>query len=93
MTCNCKADLEAKLTERFVKGLPEATEHKVELQGYGFAMVGNSLKVMPHTTAHGTALHTLKKGGTKLKTVKQTMAFSFCPFCGVALGSFAAEGA
>lgn len=93
MECGCKKDLEAKLTERFVSVSPDATEHQVKLEGYGLALVGNTIKVMPCTTAVGTALFPNKKGGSKLKTVKQTMAFSFCPFCGVKLDSFVEEAA
>lgn len=93
MACDCKKDLEAKLTERFVAGSPEAAEHKVELQGYGLAAVGRTIKVLPFMTAKGTARFPLKNGNTKVKSVMQTMVFSYCPFCGVALETAATEGA
>lgn len=82
MTCNCKKDLEEKMATRFAGIAPEASGHSVELQGYGFAMVGNTLLHMPFMLAHAKATYPLKKGGTKEKVVKQTLAFSFCPFCG-----------
>ena len=86
MTCTCKTDLEAKLTERFKANAPEASDHSVTLQGYGFAIVGNSMKSMGYMDAKASANYPLKNGGSKQKTVTQNMFFSFCPFCGVKVG-------
>ncbi|WP_114973375.1 hypothetical protein [Rhodoferax ferrireducens] len=83
MNCNCKKDLEEKLTERFKEQSPLATVHGTELQGYGFAIVGDSMKVLGYMPVKQSAMVPLKSGATKLKTTTQNMFFSFCPFCGV----------
>lgn len=80
--CDCRKDLEEKLTDRFVENAPTATDHSVTLQGYGFAIVDNKMLCVPYMEASATAVYPLKNGGTKKKTLKQNMFFSFCPFCG-----------
>lgn len=84
--CTCKADIEAKFLERFKEQQPEATDHGVELAGYGLCVVGNALKAFPCMPVRLSALHPLKKGGTKLKKSESSMFFSYCPFCGIKLG-------
>jgi hypothetical protein len=91
MTCECKRDIEQKLLERFVDQTP-GRGHKVELQGYGFAVVGNTMIVMPSTSYEAVALVPLKKGGEKSKKITGLMAFTFCPFCGVRVRDDAAHG-
>lgn len=83
MTCNCKTELEAKLTERFKEKSPEATGHSLTMQGYGFALVGNTMKQLGYMEVKAEADYPLKKGGSKIKKTTQNMFFSFCPFCGV----------
>ena len=82
MTCNCKDGIEAKLTERFKAQAPEATDHGVTLQGYGYCMSATitNRAYMPYKT---TAEFPLKKGGTKVKSTTGSMFFNYCPFCGV----------
>ena len=82
MNCNCKADLEAKLLKMFQEQTPEATNHYVELKGYGMVVVGNTLKLQGYMPAAVSATYPLKKGGTREKTTTRSMFFSFCPFCG-----------
>ncbi len=82
MTCDCKKSLESRLAERFKETTPEATGHKVELQGYAF-ILGAAVTQKGYMPMHRTATHALKKGGTKEKTEKQNMIFTYCPFCGV----------
>jgi hypothetical protein len=82
MNCNCKKDIEAKLKDLFAQKVPEATGHEVELQGFGFRLTDSGLHIAQFTTAKGTALYQLKKGGAKVKTITQNMHFSYCPFCG-----------
>lgn len=82
MKCNCKKELEEKLKDRFSATAPEATDHGVTLQGYGFGLTDDGLIVTGFMEAKATAVYPLKKGGFKQKTVTQNMHFSYCPFCG-----------
>ena len=83
MTCTCRKDFEAKLTERYIAAEPTATQHKVTLQGYALAITEGSGIVqrsyMPYETF---AYVPLKKGGMKPKKTTGNMFFSYCPFCG-----------
>ena len=81
MSCNCKTELEIKLTERFKEKVPEASNHAAKLQGYGFAIIDNSMKSMGYMEVKNTADYPLKKG-SKSKTTTMSMYFSYCPFCG-----------
>jgi len=81
--CNCKKELEEKLTERFKGASPEAADHSVKLQGYGFVIIGNTMKHRGYMEYKTFANVTLKKGGLKSKKTTGSMFFSFCPFCGV----------
>ena len=85
--CNCKAELEAGLTERFKAAKPEAKDHRVTLEGYGLAIVDNTMVLKPFMSAKATAKYPRKGGGHAEKTLKHTMVFSFCPFCGVKQGA------
>ncbi len=81
--CTCSADIATKLAERFKETQPEATDHRVRLEGYCFSVMGNSMVLRPYMQYKATATHPLKKGGAKEKTVTGNMIFSYCPFCGV----------
>lgn len=81
--CDCKKELEIRLTEKFAERSPEATDHAVEMQGYGLVVIDGSMEQMGYMPVEATAMFPLKSGGKKYKTVKQTMFFSYCPFCGV----------
>ena len=83
MSCNCKKELEEKLTQRFKDQSPEASDHKVSLDGYGFVFVGSRMEQRGYLDVKATATYPLKKGGVKAKTTNQSMFFSYCPFCGV----------
>lgn len=83
MKCNCKQELETKLLGNFKANHPEALGHELSLQGYGFVIVGNQMDSRGCMEIQSTAEYPLKKGGTKERTIKQSMFFSFCPFCGV----------
>lgn len=82
MTCNCKSELEAKILEQFKKKAPDATDHRVYLKGYGLALIGNTMMLRGSMPVESIARFTLKNGGTKEKTLKQSMFYSYCPFCG-----------
>jgi hypothetical protein len=85
MSCNCKQEIEEKLTERFKAATPDARDHKVTLDGYGFGVVDNVMVMQPYFNYTGFSYVPLKKGGEKPKKVTGNMIFSFCPFCGVSL--------
>jgi len=81
--CNCKQDLEAKLLERAKEQYPDSTDHSVEIQGYAFAFMGNTLisrQTLPLAIEHTVIVK--KTGLTKRKTEKQKMLASYCMFCG-----------
>lgn len=85
MTCNCKTELEAKLTERFKAQTPDSRDHKVKLEGYGFGIINNTMILQPYMTYEAFSYVPLKNGGEKPKKMKGNMMFSFCPFCGTSL--------
>lgn len=83
--CKCRSEIEAKLTEHFKEKQPAATAHRAVLMGYALGIGAESLSMytvgcMPIEL---TAKYPMK-GGTlqKQKTTKQSMFFTFCPFCG-----------
>lgn len=81
--CNCKTEIEAQLVERFKDKHPEATGHRATIEGYGFAVVGNTLLLRPYMPVKFGAGHANKKTGLeRWKAEKGTMSFRFCPFCG-----------
>ena len=80
--CDCRKNLEAKLTEHFHQQNPQASGHEVRLQGFAICL-GETTSMrafMPYKT---TAEFPLKKGGTKIKNDPGNMFFNFCPWCGV----------
>lgn len=85
--CDCRKDLEQKLTERYQAQEPTARDHKVTLRGYGFVLEGNKFTERGCMTYETFALVPLKKGGEKPKKTKGNMFFSFCPFCGEKVGA------
>lgn len=90
--CDCKTTLEAQLTERSKAAAPEAHDHKVTLEGYGFGVQNNTMVMrgfMPYTTF---ARVPMKKGGEKPQKLKGNMVFSFCPFCGEKVGASGGNG-
>lgn len=85
MKCNCKQELETKLTDRFKSATPKAADHKVKLIGFGIVLGGdNGCTERGYMEYETYALTPLAKGGSKPKKTTGNMFFSFCPFCGVA---------
>lgn len=83
MNCDCKSDLEQKLTERHAAAYPDAKNHKATLDGYGFGIVGNTMITQGFVKFTATAEHPVNKtGGYKEKKIPGSMIWSFCPFCG-----------
>lgn len=85
MNCTCRTDIEAELTEIAKTEYPLAKNHRVDLMGYGFAIVANKLLSRPFMAYEAIMDAPTKVGGTKVRKIKGTMVFSFCPFCGVNL--------
>jgi hypothetical protein len=84
MNCNCKQELEAKLTANFEKVAPEAKNHNATLQGYGIGITDTGVIERGWMEVRATADYTSKGGITRPRTTKQNMIFSYCPFCGKA---------
>ena len=82
MNCNCKADIEAKLLERFKSETPDGVDHSVSMSGYGFGIVGNKMITRPYAEVTRAAQMPRKAGGFTHKRTKLNMFFSYCPFCG-----------
>lgn len=51
------------------------------LMGYAF-ILGSEVQEKGVMQMEVTAKFPLKKGGEKAKTTKQSMIFTYCPFCG-----------
>lgn len=86
MTCNCKKEIEAKLLAKAIAQYPEATEHKASLsKGYSLIIDKQSgeCRDVARMPLEITAMFPLRNGNVKSKTIKMSMFFSFCPFCGV----------
>lgn len=59
MNCNCRADIEAKLTERHAQQCPEAKNHKATLEGYAMGDPTHYDRARcPHCNGTGWALWT-----------------------------------
>ena len=82
MTCNCKAELEAKLTARFKEATPDSRDHKVTLKGYGFGIKDSKMVFQPFMEYQELSYVPLKKGCEKPTKKTGSMIFSYCPFCG-----------
>lgn len=86
--CECITNIETKLLAAYKKNYPDATGHRVSLDGYGLGMVGgdiNKMRVTLFLGYSGSAEHPLKKGGTRTKKVSGSLAANYCPFCGESL--------
>lgn len=86
MPCKCREELEEKLLKHFKEQNQDAKEHEATLKGYVFTF--GKRTYMNRTYMKGampielTAEFPLKKGEFRRKTEKQSMLFSYCPFCG-----------
>jgi len=86
MTCNCKKEIEEMMLAKSIVQYPEATDHKVSLsKGYSLIIDRKSgdCRDVARMPFEITAVFPLKNGNRKSKTIKMSMFFSFCPFCGV----------
>ena len=81
--CNCRKNLEQKLTAHYAAQMPEAKELDVKLTGYAFVIEGNVMKSKPVMPIEIRRTVLVKKtGAEKRKVEKSNMTFIFCPFCG-----------
>lgn len=82
--CECRADIEAKLTKRHIEQNPSATEHSAHLMGYGFGITGDNkvLETISMPVEMRSTVIVKKTGIAKRKVDKLSMFFSYCPFCG-----------
>lgn len=87
--CNCKSEVEANLAEHYARNIPGAKEHKIELTGYGLAIVNNTMELRPYMPLTATAKFPVKArpGEMREKRSKGTMSFNFCPFCGTPIST------
>lgn len=85
--CNCKQDIETRLTARVAEQKPQVQNIRVALGGYTFP-ISDTLGLMPArpTLPIEVRFQAPKKAGG-LKDVKESisMAANFCPFCGESL--------
>lgn len=81
MTCNCQADIEARLLDQFKTQAPTAINHSARMTGYTF-VVGTRLVAKGFMPVELRAAHPMKKCGVKAKTDHMSMVFTYCPFCG-----------
>jgi hypothetical protein len=83
--CNCRADIENKLTEHYAQKLAGSKDVEANLTGYAITL-GGSLRIrafMPAEIRH--TVTTKSTGKERRKTEKINMFFSHCPFCGTPL--------
>ena len=80
--CECRADIEKRITEHYASKLPDSRDVKGKLMGYAITL-GDSLGIKAYMPAEISHTVTIKKtGADKRKTEKVNMFFSHCPFCG-----------
>ena len=84
MACNCKKDIEKRVTDRYAQDLIDSKDVSASLTGYAFTFdAGVSMKpYMPIEVSHTKSS---KAGVDRKRTEKVSMFFNFCPFCGVSL--------
>lgn len=80
--CDCRADIEKRLTTHYAQKLPESRDVEASLMGYAITL-GSNLSIRAYMPAEIRHTVTVKKtGADKRKTEKVNMYFSHCPFCG-----------
>lgn len=84
--CECKSQIESQLVARLKANYPAASAHSATLEGYGFAIVDGTMTLQPFMPVkYGAGFENKKTGRERWKTMKGSMVFTFCPFCGVKL--------
>lgn len=82
MACTCKADLETKVVERLKEEYPEGENHAASLDAnYLYAM--DDFGMLGRMEFDNEVFTKTKKGTMRKLKPKLSMAFTFCPFCGV----------
>lgn len=80
--CNCREEINAKITKMFIESTPKSKEHKASLLGYGIRLTDKGCVEQGYMPYETYALVPLAKGGNKPKKSTGNMFFSYCPFCG-----------
>lgn len=86
MKCDCKKQLEQKVSEHIKESLPEGfTGFSASLEGYGLGIneETNSFTLRFTVPYTGHAMVTTKSGAQKKHRIKTFITASFCPFCGL----------
>lgn len=91
-SCNCRKDIEKRLTEMFQNTTP-GSDHRVSLTGFSLLITDRGIEERPAMPYDTSVLVPLKKGGTKWKNSSGVMVFSYCPWCGVSLSADASTAA
>lgn len=80
--CNCRADIEKRLTDHYTPKLEGSRDVEAKLMGYALTL-GKGLGIRAYMPAEIRHTVTVKKtGADKRKTEKVNFYFSHCPFCG-----------
>lgn len=83
--CECKSNLEERLLKRVSERFPDATDIKLQLDGYSFLMGEGKVTMKPTMPIVGEYKQPTKKGGQRVRKIKEQMIASYCPFCGESL--------
>lgn len=81
--CNCERELKVKLTEKLVEMYPDAKDHLVNLPDYAL-ILSNPSRWVGKMRVDMSVVAPMRKNSEvyKVKKVKHSLFFSYCPFCG-----------
>lgn len=80
--CNCRTDIEKRLTDHYASKLSCSRDVDAKLMGYALRL-GKHIGLHPYMPVEIRHTVTVKAtGADKRKTVNINMYFSHCPFCG-----------
>lgn len=81
MQCDCQAEIEKKLLERFKSEYPNSKKHECDLSGYAMVL-GETLDYRPAMTIILRHTVTAKSGAEREKKIEHKMIGDYCMFCG-----------
>lgn len=82
-SCDCRRECARATAEKIQEQHPEATDVKVEVDGYVFLLSGGERPALPISVTYQAPR---ARGGTRLVREKMNAIASFCPFCGTRYG-------